>query len=115
MARLCGEHHFFYNGLGFLGVLFQVVAESLADGCGNGGSNLIVAELGLCLTLELGLKHFYRYYGSEAVAEVIAGNLYLGILEQVVVLGIFLEGGGKAAAEAGEVCTALDGVDVVDE
>ncbi len=96
-------------------MLLQICAQGLAHGHLHAAHHLGVAELGLGLALKLGLEHFHRDDGREALAEVLGGNLYLGVLEQIVVFGVFLESECEAAAEAGEVCAALDGVDVVDK
>ncbi len=114
LSGLCGEHDLVDDGAGLLGVLFEVVAERFADGLRHGGHHLLVAELGLGLSLELRFEHFDRHYGRESLAEVVAGHLDLGFFEYLVVVGIFLEGLGESAAEAGEVCAALYCVDVVD-
>ena len=96
-------------------MLFKIVGKGFADGCLHGADDLVVAEFGLGLAFELRLHHLYRNHGREAVAEVFGVDFDLGVLEKVVVVGVFFQRGGEAAAEAGEVCAALDGVDVVDE
>ena len=94
-------------------MLFEVGAQGLAYGHLDGAHDLVVAELRLGLSLKLGLHDLNRDYGGQTLAEVVACDFNLGVLEQVVVLGVFLKGHRQAAAEAGEVCAALDGVDVV--
>ena len=115
MARLGREDDLFNDGLGFLGMLLEIGAQSVAYSRLHGADHLVVAELGLRLTLELGFHHFHGNYSRQALAEVVAGNLDLALFEKLVVVGIFLECRREAAAETGEVCAALDGVDVVDE
>ncbi len=96
-------------------MLLKVVAQGLGDSCRDGSGHLRVAELGLGLPFKLGLHDLDGNHGGKTLAEVVARNLDLALLEELVVLGIFLEGGGKSAAEACQVCTTLDGVDVVDK
>ncbi len=76
--------------------------------------HLVVSQLGLGLSFELWLGHFYRYYGRETLAEVVAVDVYLELGELAAVLCVLLERTGEGPAEAGEVCTAFYGVDVVD-
>ena len=98
-------------------MLLEVVAQGLAHGGLHHAHHLVVAQLGLGLTLELRLGHLDRDHGRQTVAEVLFRqlDLHLGqLLEQLVVFGIFLERERQAAAEAGEVRASLDGVDVVD-
>ena len=54
-------------------------------------------------------------YGRKAFAEVIAVDFNFGILQQIVVFGVLLERGCKAAAKPGEVGAAFYGVDIVDK
>ena len=115
MAGLGGEHHLVDDNLRFLRMLLEIVAQSLADGLLHYSHHLVVAEFGLGLTLKLGLGHLHRNDSRQTVAEILFRELDLEFLEHLVVVGIFLEGCGQTAAEAGEVGSALDCVDVVDE
>ena len=115
VACLCGYYHLLDNGACLAGILLEIIAERLAHGGLHSAYHLVVAEFRLGLAFKLRLHDLYGNHGCEALAEVVAGNVYLHLLEHLVVLGIFLEGGGESAAEAGEVCAALYGVDVVYE
>ena len=95
-------------------MLLKVVGERLAYGLLYGTCHLGIAELGLGLSLKLRLCHLDGDDGGEALAEVLAGNLYLGLLQCLGVFGILLEGAGQRGAETCKVGTALYGVDVVD-
>ena len=61
-------------------MLLQIVRQSLANGLLHRTGHLAVAELGLGLALKLRFGHLNRYNGGETLAEVFAGNLYLGFL-----------------------------------
>ena len=115
-CRSC-ENHLVANHLCLLRVLLKIVGERLAYSLLNGACHLAVAELGLCLTLELRLCHLDSDYGCEALAEVLACYLYLRLLyllrDSRVVVGVSLQRACKGCAETGEVCAALYGVDVV--
>ena len=94
-------------------MLFEICAQGVADGCLHRSYNFVIAEFGFGLPLELRLHDFHRDYGCQTFAEVIAGNLDFALFQELVVFSIFLEGGGQSAAEPGQVCATLDGVDVV--
>ena len=61
-------------------MLLQIVAQSLAYRSLDCAYHFVVSEFGLGLSLELGLHHFHGNYCRKTVAEVIARNLYLGVL-----------------------------------
>ena len=113
LAGAGGEDDLVDDGVGLGGMLLEVVFEHLADGLVDGAAHLGVAELGLGLALELGFGDLDGDDGGETLAEVVAGNLYLGFLQQTATVGIVLQRAGETAAEAGEVGAALVGVDVV--
>ena len=96
-------------------MLLEVVVQSIAHRRLDSTDDLGVAQLGLGLSLELGLEHLDRDDGGEALAEVLGLDFNLGLLEHLVVLGILLQGRTQTAAESRQVGTALDGVDVVDK
>ncbi len=112
-----GQHHLLADEACLLRVLLQVVGQRFAHGLVHGAGDLAVAQLRLCLSLELGLGHLDAYDGRQALAEVLAGNLNLRLLNLLrylrVGIGIFLQRARQGHAEAHQVRTALDGVDVV--
>ena len=117
VARLGGQHHLVDDGLRVFRVLLQIVGQHFAHHLVHHAGNLAVAEFGLGLAFELRLGHLHGDDGGESLAEVVAGNLDLGLfqlVEQLVVVGVFLEGAGERLAEAREVRAALYRVDVVD-
>ena len=83
-----GKHHLVAYHLGLLGVLLQVVAQGFAYGLLNGTLYFVVAELGLGLSLELGLSHLDADDGGETLAEVLGRNLNLGLLYLFGYLGV---------------------------
>ena len=113
MACRRGQDDFLHDGLGILGVLLQVVAQGGRHRLIYGGRDLVVAQFGLGLALELRLLHLHRNHGREALAEVVAVDVELQFGEHARILGVFLERTGQRAAEARQVRTALDGVDVI--
>ena len=115
VACLCGQDDLLDDGLGLCGMLLQIGVQGITHGGLDGTDDLGVSEFGLGLALELGLQHFDRNDGCQTLAEVLRLNLNLGLLEHLVVLGILLQGRAQTAAEARQVGTTLDGVDVVDK
>ena len=116
LACLAGSHtgggsqyHFIYNQFGFLGMLFQVVSEGFAHGLVDGAAYFAVAQLGLGLSLELGLRHFDGDNGDESFAEVFARYFYFGFFE-LLGAGFFtvlLQYTGQRSTESGFVCSAF--------
>ena len=113
MAGRSREDHLLHDGLGVLGVLLQIVAQRRGQGLVDGGRNLVVAQFGLGLSLELRLLHLHRYDSRKTLAEVVAVDVELQLGEHARILGVLLERTGQRTAEARQVRTALDGVDVI--
>ena len=91
--------------------LRQLLVDRRRDQCGDLG----VAQLGLGLTLELRVLELDRDERREALAHVLAGEVVLFLLEEVLLPGVVVERTRERGAEAGEVRAALRGVDVVGE
>ena len=113
VARCRSQDDFLHDGLGILGVFLQVVAQGGGHRLVYGGRDLVVAQFGLGLAFELRLLHLHRNHGCEPLAEVVAVDVELQFGEHARILGVFLERTGQRAAEARQVRTALDGVDVI--
>jgi len=115
----CGsEDHFLANLLGFGRMFLKIIGECLAHGLVHGTGHLAVSELGLGLSLKLWLAHLDGNHRCQSLTEVFSGNLYLSLLDLFgylwVVVGIVFQHAGERLAEAGDMCTAFDGVDIVD-
>ncbi len=114
MTRLCGQNDLLHDSARILGILFEVVTQSCRHGLIDGRRYLVVAELGLGLSLELRLGHLDRDDSRETLAEVVAVDIELQLGEHARVVGIFFQSTRQSAAETGKVRTALDRIDVVD-
>ena len=88
-------------------MLFQVIGECFAYSLVHSSHNLVVTELCLGLSFKLRFGHLDGDNCGQTFAEVIAGNLYFGLFQHLVVFGIFLQGAGQRTAEAGQVRTAV--------
>ena len=113
-ARFGREHHLGHDDARFVGMLLEVVREHFTHNAVYRTRYLAVAQLRLRLAFKLGLHHFDADYGSQAFAEVVTGNLNLFLREDSGLVGVLLQRTRECATEAGEVRTALVGVDVVD-
>src|SRR4030095_3008774 len=74
-----------------------------------------VAELGLGLALELGLRQPDRDHCRQSFADVVAADPALEGFEEAVGLRVVRQGAGQRRPEAREMRAALAGVDVVRE
>ena len=99
-------------------MLLKVVCQGFAHGLLHGAGHFAVAELGLCLTLELRFCHLDGYYCGESFTEVFARNLHFRLLDVLrdggVGICVCLQGACQCHAESGEVGSAFYGVDVID-
>ncbi len=102
------------DALGHRRVVLEVIAQLLVDQRLDLALDVAV-ELALGLALELGLGQLDADHGDQALAHVVASEVFLDVLEQVEALADDVDGAGEGAAEAGEVGAAVDGVDVVGE
>ena len=97
------------------GVLLEELGQLLVDRRLDQAADLGVAQLGLGLALELRVLELDRDERREALAHVLAGEVLLLLLEEVLLAGVVVDRARERAAEAGEVRAALGGVDVVGE
>ena len=96
-------------------VLVEVLAEALGDRGLDLALDLGVAELGLGLALELRIGQLDADDRGQALADVVAGQVAVGVLEDAGALGPVVERARQGGPEAGHVGAAVDGVDVVGE
>ena len=97
------------------GVLLEPGAELVVDHALDEALGLGVAELGLGLALELRLAELDRDDRGEALADVVARDPVLALLDQAPLLAPVVDQGGQRGAEALLVGAALVGVDGVGE
>ena len=97
------------------GILDEEVAERLADDRLGQSLDLGVAELGLGLPIELGVGDLDRQDHGEALADVVAGQRGVLVLDQLLGLRIVVDHPRQGGPQTGHMGAAVDGVDVVDE
>ena len=91
--------------------LAQAGVDDRLDEAGHAG----VAELGLGLALELGVAQLDGDHRGQPLADVLAGEVVLFLLEQALVARVLVERARERRAKARHVRAALAGVDVVGE
>ena len=96
-------------------MLLEEVAEVLVHHRLDDALDLGVAQLGLGLALELRLLHLDVQHAGEPLADVLAGEGEVFLLEELALLGHVVDGAGQRRLEPGEVGAALVGIDVVHE
>src|SRR5215207_937108 len=95
------------------GVLLEELTEGAVDDFLDQALDRRVAELGLRLPLELRIGEFHRDHRGQTLANVLAGEVLVLLLEQAAVPRDRVQGPGQGGAEAGEMGPALVCVDVV--
>src|SRR5262249_22643636 len=97
------------------GVLLEEVAQAGIDDRLDEAGHAGIAELGLCLPLELRVAKLHRDHRGQALADVLAGEVVLFVLEQTVVARVLGQGPSERRAKAAQMGSALARVDVVRE
>ena len=82
------------------GVLLEVLHEAVRDRGLDLALDLGVAELGLRLALELGIGHLHADDRGQALADVVAGQVAVRLLEHAGLAGPIVERARQRGAEA---------------
>ena len=96
-------------------VLLEELGQPLVDRLLDETLHAGVPELGLRLPLELGLAELHGDDRGEALADVLALEVLLLLLQEALVARVAVQGAGERRLEAGQVRAALVRVDVVRE
>ncbi len=96
------------------GVLVEVLAQLVVDELRHVAGDIAV-QLALGLAFELRLRHLHADHRGQAFAHVVAGEVFLHVLEQPGLLAESVDGAGQRGAEAAQVRAAIHRVDVVGE
>ncbi len=97
------------------GVLVEVLAEAVRDRRLDLALDLGVAELRLGLALELRIGQLHADHGRQALADVIAGQVGVVVLEDARAAGPVVQRARQRRPEARDVAAAVGRVDVVGE
>ena len=71
------------------------------------------AELRLRLSFELWVNKFDGDDGGETFAHIFTGEVWIVVLDRAILAAPVVQRAGECGAEAGDVCSAINGVDVV--
>ena len=111
----CGLHALVDDQARLRRILLEKFSEPTVHGRLHEALDRRVAELGLRLPLELRVGELDRDDRGQALADVIALEVVLLLLQQPLLARIGVQRAGQGRAEAAEVRAALVGVDVVGE
>src|SRR5215210_5767229 len=101
--------------LGLTRVLLQELGQVTVGHALDETLDLRVPELGLCLSLELGLLQLDRDDRGQTFPDVVAGKALLFLLEKTLLPGVGVDRARQRRPETGEVRAAFVCVDVVGE
>ena len=96
-------------------VLLEVLRDPIRDRRFDLALHVGVAELRLGLALELGFDELDADHGGQALANVLAREVGVVVLEDSGPSGVLVQDAGQRGAEARQVRAAVDRVDVVGE
>ena len=96
-----------------LGMLLQVIGKTVGHDLERERAHIGAAELGLGLALKLRIGQLDRNDGRKALAHIVAAQVGVLLLEQVLLAGVIVNHAGERGAETLEMHAALGGIDVV--
>ena len=114
-TRLGRGHRLVHDGLGLRRVGVEPEGHMLVDHALDVRTDLRVAQLRLGLALELRLRHTHGHDRGETLAAVLARELRVLLLDQLVRQGVLVHQRGQRRTETLLVRAALMGVDGVGE
>ena len=94
-------------------MLLEVIGEAVGHDLERQRAHIGAAELGLGLALKLRVGQLDRDNGRKALAHIVAGQVGVFFLEQVLLARVIVDHAGERGAETLKVHTAFGGVDVV--
>ena len=115
LAGLCRKLGAVADALGVRRVFLEPCAQQLVERAADEGSHLGVEELLLGLVVERGVLQLDADDGAQALAQVLAGDLVLAVLEEAGAARVAVDGHGERLLERGDVRAAVAVGDVVAE
>src|SRR5262249_37717134 len=115
LARLSGVDTLLGDPPSGRGILLEGSPKLVVDDGLGEPPHFAVAELGLCLSLELWFGETYGDHRRQPFAYVVPRDPTLEVLEEPVGLGIRADRARERRAESGEMRASLARVDVVRE
>ena len=115
LAGARGDQALFDDAAAVGRVFGQELVQRRVDHGLHRRADLGVVELVLGLALELRVEHLDADDRGQALADVVAAQVGVGVLEDARLAGVVVQAAGQRRAEAAQVGAAVDGVDVVGE
>ena len=97
------------------GVLLEILDQAVRNRCLDLALHLGVAKLGLRLTLELRIGQLHADDRRQALPDVVAGEVAVGLLQDAGLAGPVVERARQRRTKTGDVRPTIDGIDVVRE
>ena len=114
-ARAGGREALIDNALRVVRVLFKIQSQPFADDALHDALDFGVAQLAFGLAFELRFGELDADDGGQAFADIVAGQVGVIFLKQLVLAGVIIEHAGQRRAEAGQMGAAVDSIDAVGE
>ena len=115
VARLAGLLRLLDDLASGLGMLLEVIGKAVGHDLERQRAHIGATELGLGLALKLRIGQLNRDNGRKALAHIVAGQVGVFFLEQVLFARVVVDHAGERSTEALKVHAALGSVDVVGE
>jgi hypothetical protein len=96
-------------------IFLEVSSQRFVDGGFDHALHFTVAQLGLGLTLELRIADLHADDRREPFADIVSGEGFRLFLQQIVGVGVRVDGAGQRGLEADQMGAAFLRVDVVRE
>ena len=114
-AGFLREKRFADDGFRIARILLQPFFECLPHYRFHGGACFGIAELGFSLAFKLkgAVLYFYRNYGGQALACILARERLVVLFEIVVLFGVIIECARERGAESGQVRASLAVIDII--
>ena len=81
-------------------MLLQIRPQPVAHRPVHQGADVGVAQLGLGLPLELGLRELYADDGRESLPDIVPGQVGVAVLEELGLSGVVVHHPGEGRPEA---------------
>ncbi len=94
-------------------ILLQEDHQLLGNHVIHGSTGFAVAQLLLGLALELGLADLNADDGSQTLADIIAVQTGLAVLQELIFPRVIIKGLGQRVFETGQVGSTLRSIDVI--
>ena len=107
LARTGGQQSLLDDLLGRAGIRVEVRHQTVIDNGRHDAVDFRVHQLDLRLRLETRVRQLHAQHANQAFANIVTGNRRVFFLQQIVLLGVLVDGAGQCGAEAGKMRAAV--------